>query len=633
MKIRVLSVLAIFACSPESAPEFPAQDVPNQVPDAYVQDTNTKDEGHEQVTDLPIMDQYVNDVIMDEGAADVCPLISCDKECEYGYLQDPAGCDICECRACKTAADCASTMICKNPECTKDGHCRCDCAASEGMATYYCPGGAELPWCSCSTLGIKCIDHPEYHCPELCKPSAIITWPCPSGAQVKWCSCKAPQCKPECRNVGTEGEAWYDSCSGVKLREGPCAGCGVACGAIGTKSEGWVSSCTGLISYAQCAPKLECIEAPESLCPGLDCTGESASFTCPNGAQVPFCYCQPACPPTCQAIGTQDEGWYDCQGKLLKATKCSGCFAVCSQIGSKSEGWYASCVGGGEPGLIGWAKCSQGTWSCDNAPWTKCTQAAPCTTLGYGFLDIDAQTHWCCPGLIPIELDFLENETCVFPEIPGKVCSLCGDGECMLPENPCNCPSDCQEEPARSGLGEPCNAGWHCDNWLECVYLHDAIEVGVCSTVCSPDSEASCPSPDQVCLPAPGFQAPGFCMKACENDSDCPIFTRCGGNPKAMVGGCFTWGPCDPMGNFGCGPSDPQCRVKNGFPYCGVAGALKEGEACDLTLDKCGPGLMCGLIDRCWPICMNDEECKAKMYDFCLKKGLDRPFGHCMIFE
>jgi hypothetical protein len=515
------------------------------------------------------------------------------------------------------------------------------CGPDGGIVTYTCPGGADVPWCACTTLGVRCVEHPEYRCPGLCDPDALTTWTCPGGTQVKWCSCAAPACTPECRNAGTPEEGWYDSCSGGKIKVEPCAGCGVACGAIGSKSEGWGSSCSGLIAWAQCAPTRDCVKSPEALCPSLDCTTETATYECPNGVAVPFCHCQPACPPSCGGIGTPQEGWYDCAGAFLKADACKGCWAVCDLVGSKSEGWYSKCTTGTGVGLIGWDKCSQGTWTCDAAPWDQCTQPLPCTPLGRGYLDPgNATWGWCCPGLEPIDPDFLDNDSCVFPELPGKVCSLCGDGQCSLPENPCNCASDCAEEPPPVGPGQACNAGWDCGSGLQCASMNGNFPLGTCTTVCDPlnADETPCPEPGMACLPLPEHQAPGFCMKPCKTDADCPPLTTCGGHAPgsllaAATGGCFAWGPCDPILDAWCGPAAPQCRVKGGLPACGAAGALKLSDTCDKADDRCGPGLVCGSISRCWPACAHDDQCRQQQYDFCLKPAKDVPYGHCMILE
>ena len=50
----------------------------------------------------------------------------------------------------------------------------------------------------------------------------------------------------------------------------------------------------------------------------------------------------------------------------------------------------------------------------------------------------------CCPGLVPIPVMELINNTCVGVNDGSSYCTKCGDGICKKPENKCNCPSDCK---------------------------------------------------------------------------------------------------------------------------------------------------------------------------------------------
>ena len=49
--------------------------------------------------------------------------------------------------------------------------------------------------------------------------------------------------------------------------------------------------------------------------------------------------------PYCGAVGSDNEGWYDNTGNLIKLDNCQGCLADCDSIGLRSEGWYSSCDG------------------------------------------------------------------------------------------------------------------------------------------------------------------------------------------------------------------------------------------------------------------------------------------------
>ncbi|MCX7944655.1 MAG: hypothetical protein N2746_09130, partial [Deltaproteobacteria bacterium] len=54
--------------------------------------------------------------------------------------------------------------------------------------------------------------------------------------------------------------------------------------------------------------------------------GEERYYTCPNGTQVTECVCEyKGCMPKCDKIGTKSEGWYDCDGNLIRFATCKDC--------------------------------------------------------------------------------------------------------------------------------------------------------------------------------------------------------------------------------------------------------------------------------------------------------------------
>jgi len=60
-----------------------------------------------------------------------------------------------------------------------------------------------------------------------------------------------------------------------------------------------------------------------------------------------------------------------------------------------------------------------------------------------GFTAVVSSGDVCCPGLDTILADSPgEYGGCI--EISGVLfCTICGNGSCDAPENPCNCPDDC----------------------------------------------------------------------------------------------------------------------------------------------------------------------------------------------
>ena len=437
-------------------------------------DTGTVDVPPAEDTGTPIADVVADaaDTTVDTQTPDVpaspdagCQPVDCALACEHGFAVDASGCEMCACRQCEVAADCATAITCVDATCTEDGRCECGCSATSDHETYECAStGAKVPWCTCTkAFGVTCIDHPETLCPESCVPGTTLDVPCPDGGAGGTCECKPNEgCTPLCE-LGADGEGWYDPCTTKLIKEADCLDkdlpyghvttCKAWCGAVGSKSEGWFDGCGGgLITWDTCAPRMECPDPPEDGCNTKECVpGAAASYTCPGGTTLPWCTCDTGggveCVPTCSHEGTADEGWYDpCTTELVKLGKCQGCTAKCDAIGSKSEGWYSSC-----DGLIQWANCGTapaGGWTCSQAPWTGCTEPAACIGAGESVTPIGPEEPACCPGLAPIDYaletqDPQGNWECQYVDCLCYVCAACGDGSCGEGENHCNCPVDC----------------------------------------------------------------------------------------------------------------------------------------------------------------------------------------------
>ncbi|HOU54541.1 MAG TPA: hypothetical protein PLQ97_11485 [Myxococcota bacterium] len=78
---------------------------------------------------------------------------------------------------------------------------------------------------------------------------------CPGGLEVPFCSCNVPgaDCVPECLKDGVGGWQWVNPCTGKPIMPADCSRCDAICLHIGTRSEGWYSSCDeALITYAMC---------------------------------------------------------------------------------------------------------------------------------------------------------------------------------------------------------------------------------------------------------------------------------------------------------------------------------------------------------------------------------------------
>jgi len=69
-----------------------------------------------------------------------------------------------------------------------------------------------------------------------------------------------------------------------------------------------------------------------------------------------------------------------------------------------------------------------------------------CKQEGEDFNELDEPDARCCDGLTKIPV-MVPDETvggCLAPDCPCFVCTRCGDGECGIGENVCNCEQDCQ---------------------------------------------------------------------------------------------------------------------------------------------------------------------------------------------
>lgn len=353
----------------ESGPEMPGADLPGDEP---TPPDTLPDGSPETGSDTP----------GDQVDPDACSPVSCGLWCPFGFAEDPQGCPVCACRDCRQDEDCEVRLGCPKATCTPDGFCRCDCSGYQ-PTPYACPDGSLIPHCTCTDLGISCIDHPEWQCPTLCEPGAREGLPCPDQTLMDWCVCQQDfSCQPVCREVeaGSGTGVWEDACTQEVLRrDPPCIPGRIPwCGAIGTRSEGWQDD-FGLIVFSRCAPRRDCMPlSSPGLCVGTKCSIEDlpGTYHCPGGLDIPFCSCdvpESRCPPEClpNAMGTWQ--WMNsCTMKPILDQACKGCEALCLHIGTKSEGWYSSC----DRSLITYAMCGTGTWECSpEDPWTRC--AAP----------------------------------------------------------------------------------------------------------------------------------------------------------------------------------------------------------------------------------------------------------------
>ncbi len=234
------------------------------------------------------------------------PWCACDAP-ECAPVCDPAGAS-----GAGWYDSCSKTLIQKGA-CLKN--CTAVCSAIGSKSEGWTDGctGELITSASCAPQW-NCAAKPNAACPSpMCHVTTYTQYACPGGTQVPFCTCMsaAADCRPQCKNVGTQDEGWFGGCDGKLQKLEACAECTSSCGAIGSKSEGWYSSCTGLIGWTQCATGIwSCKEAPWSACgmvatPATACLTDSqcgVGLSCVKGVN-PVGVCSRVCNPTAPDCG------------------------------------------------------------------------------------------------------------------------------------------------------------------------------------------------------------------------------------------------------------------------------------------------------------------------------------------
>lgn len=97
---------------------------------------------------------------------------------------------------------------------------------------------------------------------------------------------------------------------------------------------------------------------PDACAVGI--VGNPDWYGCGGGLGV-MCCLPVRTPPTCRAIGTRSEGWYQADGTLVCYVACDGASLSCDFPGTRSEGWYATPDTAGcgpTAGLVRWDDCA-----------------------------------------------------------------------------------------------------------------------------------------------------------------------------------------------------------------------------------------------------------------------------------
>jgi len=419
-------------------------------------------------------------------------------------------------------------------------------------------------------------------CPEGCALGEVASHTCENGDEVPWCLCEPPRCVPECKNVGTRSEGWYDSCTGERHRFGRCADCRLSCEAIGSRSEGWYADCIAdapadvpvdvpddppdiderLVTWTACAPLWSCRPAPERECDG-------------GGEGDPDCVLPLDC---------ADQPW---------VVRCVGHWA-CDEGRCRPECDAEGC-GDGRCNRRGGETPDSCAEDCRVEP--QCAAPVDCLPLVW---NARCFGHWAC-----------ERGQCV------EVCDAegCGDGVCTPErgESEQSCGPDCAWQPECAAAPDCGDVVWEVD----CTG-HWSCEAGVCTEVC--DAEGC---GDGFC-DREGGETIGSCAEDCAWQPECrgPVdcleqdwVGDCLGHWGCLRGACVEVcddelcgdGRCDPAQ----GETEATCADDCAEVMCVEAERPLplELECCEGLADvtPCRPGERCPALRFC--VDCGDERC------------------------
>ncbi len=137
---------------------------------------------------------------------------------------------------------------------------------------------------------------------------------------------------------------------------------------------------------------------------------------------------------------------------------------------------------------------------------TSANDAMQCYGEGESFNSITAGNITCCTGLMAVSDSISTNGSCANPKCPCYVCTNCGDGNCGMGENECNCPADCN-----------CTGAGDIPEMYGCCEGLSAVS----NSMPDPDNPGTCLDMDhEVCLSC-GDGVCGVGENICNSPADC----------------------------------------------------------------------------------------------------------------
>ncbi len=240
----------------------------------------------------------------------------------------------------------------------------------------------------------------------------------------------------------------------------------------------------------------------------------------------------------------------------------------------------------------------------------------------------------CCEGLTAVSVSFVGDTGICATQTDSSMCTKCGNGECGLGENICNCPKDCPSNTTtskcigdtdgglnyyvRGSLNVKCGEAVNgvtpsCGMWVDsCKDEKTLLEYNSCVNGLNP-IEYLCPNgcKDGACIKIDNEQ--------CKQDSDCPqvctacpvnsVGVSCGGctNYKCSNGKCIIQKTCQPTK---CDDGTmTECKESNGLCSCSTCPPIIIKPICGNGVCESGEGEVC-VVSATAISCEKGKECK-----------------------
>ena len=335
----------------------------------------------------------------------------------------------------------------------------CDCESGEECVEGRCvEAGGLVPYC-CEDPDCP----PQTECINRDNTDGLCGEPPPACEHL--CDCEQGMDCVEGRCTGMSGEMFPFCCDNPGCLEGaPCEhrdGSASRCGGVGECVEEGQSYQPVVYPGARCCPELVgvedcCFVNQDGVCEcpdgcGLVCT-RCGDGECGPGEDE--CNCPGDCggQPGCLGNHDCDGGWFcekvpgDCDGRGICMPRPEACIAVLDPVcGCDGQTHGNDC----ERQAAGVSRLHDGPCQGECIPEGESGPVIP-------------DAPGCCEGLEPVSCDQPgPNGECIGCD-GAFICARCGNGQCGLGENVCNCPEDCRDQ-VGCRSNDDCAPGQFCE--------------------------------------------------------------------------------------------------------------------------------------------------------------------------